>query len=56
MLNREIQIATRIDERMLEAIETWRGKVRPTVPPRSEAIRMMIEVALATEPPKIKAA
>ena len=56
MLTREIQVATRVDPQMLERIESWRGKVRPTVPPRSEAIRMMIEVALRTEPPKVKAA
>jgi hypothetical protein len=56
MLSKPIPINTRVDKQLLERIEAWRGQVRPIVPPRSEALRMLIEKALGTDKPEKKTA
>jgi hypothetical protein len=56
MLSKPIPINTRVDKPLLERIEAWRGQCRPIVPPRSEALRMLIEKALDSGPSEKSAA
>jgi hypothetical protein len=46
MLAKPFQVATRVDGETLNRIETWRGKMRPVIPPMSEAVRLLIETGL----------
>jgi hypothetical protein len=46
MLAKPFQLATRVDGETLDRIENWRGKMRPVIPPMSEAVRLLIETGL----------
>jgi hypothetical protein len=49
-----IPVLFRVDECLLDRIEEWRGAQRPTIPPRAEALRSLIESALGNKPDKSK--
>jgi hypothetical protein len=56
MLSKPILIGTRVDEPFFEKIENWR-RAQPDLPGRSQALRELLEVALArTEAAKPAAA
>jgi hypothetical protein len=51
MLNKPIPINTRVDKILLDRIDDWR-RTQPDIPPRSEAMRALIERALDDGPAK----
>jgi hypothetical protein len=44
------QIATRVDQELLDRVETWRGSLRPVIPSMSDALRRLIERGLDNIP------
>jgi hypothetical protein len=51
MLNKPIPINTRVDKVLLDRIDDWR-RAQPDIPPRSEAMRALIERGLSDDPDK----
>jgi hypothetical protein len=49
MLNKPIPINTRVDKLLLDRIDDWR-RAQADIPPRSEAMRALIERGLDDEP------